>query len=192
MPHGLSISHLASIVERVVDLLIDRAPSPIGTILLVSDGKALRALEFEEHEPRMRQLLRYHYGDYRLTFAADSSGLKDRISDYFAGRFDALDAVPVRTGGTPFQREVWAALRAIPVGTATTYGRLAAKLGRPNASRAVGLANGSNPVSIVVPCHRVIGADGTLTGYGGGLARKRWLLEHEGIRLPGSGARKTA
>ncbi|WP_425449912.1 methylated-DNA--[protein]-cysteine S-methyltransferase [Virgifigura deserti] len=175
-----------------MDLFIDRIPSPIGTILLVSDGEALRALDFEEYEPRMRLLLRRQYGDYHLMPATNPGGLNNRIMDYLAGRFDALDAVPVRTGGTPFQREVWAALRAIPIGSTTTYGRLAAMLGKPAASRAVGLANGSNPVSIVVPCHRVIGADGTLTGYGGGLARKRWLLEHEGVRLPGFGAKRTA
>ena len=173
-------------------LFIDRISSPIGAILLVSDGEALRALEFEDYEPRMHQLLRRHYGTYTLTPTTDPAGFGDRISDYLAGRFDALDAIPVRTGGTPFQRTIWAELRRIPVGTTTTYGRLAAMLGSPNASRAVGLANGSNPISIVVPCHRVIGSNGALAGYGGGLARKRWLLEHEGVRLPGVGMQKTA
>jgi methylated-DNA-[protein]-cysteine S-methyltransferase len=91
----------------------------------------------------------------------------------------AIDAVDVRTGGTDFQRRVWAALRRIPAGTTTSYGRLAAAIGSPSACRAVGLANGANPIGIVVPCHRVIGADKTLTGYGGGIDRKRWLLDHE-------------
>ena len=85
--------------------------------------------------------------------------------------------------GTPFQRAVWAALRRIPAGETLSYGQLAAQIGKPKAVRAVGLANGSNPVGVVVPCHRVIGADGSLTGYGGGLPRKLWLLEHEGARL---------
>jgi methylated-DNA-[protein]-cysteine S-methyltransferase len=93
----------------------------------------------------------------------------------------AIDSLPVKTGGTVFQRSVWAALRTIPTGKTTTYGRLAAGLSRPKAVRAVGMANGANPISIVVPCHRVIGADATLTGYGGGLERKRWLLQHEGV-----------
>ena len=91
----------------------------------------------------------------------------------------ALDQLPVRPGGTEFQRLVWAALRLIPPGTTTTYGQLAARIGRAKASRAVGLANGANPVAIVVPCHRVVGADASLTGYGGGIERKAWLIAHE-------------
>ena len=113
------------------------------------------------------------------TRSAPSSALRA----YLAGRLDALDALPVDAGGTPFQRECWAALRTIPAGTTWSYRQLAAAIGRPAAVRAVGLANGANPVGIVVPCHRVIGADGSLTGYGGGLERKRWLLEHEGVLL---------
>jgi methylated-DNA-[protein]-cysteine S-methyltransferase len=101
------------------------------------------------------------------------------VAAYFAGEMRAFDSIALDPPGTPFQREVWAALRRIPAGTTTTYGRLAAALGRPGASRAVGLANGANPVAIVVPCHRVIGASGALTGYGGGIERKRWLLDHE-------------
>jgi methylated-DNA-[protein]-cysteine S-methyltransferase len=89
----------------------------------------------------------------------------------------------VKTGGSDFQRSVWMALREIRVGTTTSYGRLAQKLGNSNASRAVGLANGANPVGVVLPCHRVIGSDGSLTGYGGGLPRKSWLLAHEGVKL---------
>ena len=110
---------------------------------------------------------------------AGAGAVSAALEAFFAGRLQAIDAVAVHTGGTAFQRRVWAALRAIPAGTTTTYGRLAAALGQPTASRAVGLANGANPVVIVVPCHRVIGADGTLTGYGGGIERKRWLLDHE-------------
>lgn len=105
------------------------------------------------------------------------------MTRYFAGDIDALDGVAVQTNGTEFQRTVWAELRRIPRGTTTTYGELAARIGKPTAARAVGLANGSNPVSIVVPCHRVIGADGSLTGYAGGTARKEWLLRHEGAPL---------
>jgi methylated-DNA-[protein]-cysteine S-methyltransferase len=97
------------------------------------------------------------------------------------GKLDAIDTIPVDTGGTDFQRTVWQALRGIPAGTTLSYGALAAKIGCPRSVRAVGHANGANPISVVIPCHRLIGADGTLTGYGGGLGRKRWLLAHEGV-----------
>jgi methylated-DNA-[protein]-cysteine S-methyltransferase len=163
-----------------MDLLIDRIASPIGTILLVSDGEAVRALDFDDYEDRLAVLLRRHYGTYSLTPATDPGGVRAPLRDYFAGNYAALDRVPVRTAGTPFQRSVWAALRTIPARSAISYGQLAIRLGTPKASRAVGLANGANPVAIIVPCHRVIGADGGLTGYGGGLPRKRWLLDHEG------------
>ena len=103
------------------------------------------------------------------------------LKGYFAGDLDGLKTIKWRVAGTPFQRKVWTALRTIPAGTTTSYGALAAQLDMPKAVRAVGLANGSNPISIVVPCHRVIGANGSLTGYGGGLERKRWLLQHEGV-----------
>ncbi|MGH6915322.1 MAG: methylated-DNA--[protein]-cysteine S-methyltransferase [Geminicoccales bacterium] len=150
-------------------------------MLLVAEGKALRALEFGHDEDELlRQLRRRHGSRGNLTKARDPAGLATRVRAYFAGEVDAFEGVAVRAGGTPFQREVWAALREIPPGETTTYGQLAARLGKPGASRAVGLANGANPVAIAVPCHRVIGADGTLTGYGGGLERKRWLLQHEG------------
>jgi methylated-DNA-[protein]-cysteine S-methyltransferase len=101
------------------------------------------------------------------------------MKNYFAGELGAIDDLPVKTAGTPFQRAVWSALREIPLGATESYGKLAERIGRPTAVRAVGLANGSNPIGIVVPCHRVIGANGSLTGYGGGMERKRWLLEHE-------------
>jgi len=112
------------------------------------------------------------------------------LDAYFAGDLTAIDDVPVATNGTPFQRTVWAALRRIPAGTTTSYGALAASIGYPSAMRAVGLANGANPVAIIVPCHRVIGADHSLTGYGGGLPRKRWLLEHEGFELSNGRVRR--
>jgi O-6-methylguanine DNA methyltransferase len=164
---------------------LERRASPIGTMLVVSDADgAIRALDFDEYEQRMLQLLRLQYGDCTLSDGPAPAGVTRALGAYFDGDFDALASVPIKTGGTAFQRDVWAALRTIPAGTTTSYGKLAAKLGRPKASRAVGLANGSNPISIVVPCHRVIGADGSLTGYGGGLPRKQWLLEHERARSP--------
>ena len=109
------------------------------------------------------------------------------LQRYFAGKLQAIDEIPVQTGGTPFQSNVWRALRTIPAGTTLSYGRMAHQLKCPLAVRAVGFANGSNPISIVIPCHRLIGADGSLTGYGGGLERKRWLLEHEGVEVSASG-----
>ena len=168
--------------------LVDRVPSPIGTLLLVSDGKALRALDFDDHEPRMAHLLERRYGRaVTLTPARDPGGAATLIGAYLAGDLAAVERIPVRTDGTAFQERVWAALRAIPAGETITYGTLAARLGQPTATRAVGLANGANPVAIVVPCHRVIGAGRKLTGYGGGLERKRWLLDHERAALgPGS------
>ncbi len=166
-----------------MNLWLETMDSPIGAIFVVSDGAALRALDFSDHEPRMLLLLRRLYGSFTLAATERATGFADRIQAYFAGDFSALDAIPVATAGTVFQREVWATLRRIPASTTTTYGALAASIGRPKAVRAVGLANGANPVSIVVPCHRVIGANSSLTGYGGGLERKAWLLAHERGRL---------
>lgn len=162
-----------------MDLVVERMTSPVGTIQLVYDGAALRALDFLDYDDRLHRLLRTHYGDYTLAATERRGPYRDAIEAYFAGDLAAIDTVRVETGGTPFQREVWRALRDIPAGRTISYGALARQIGRPAAVRAVGLANGANPVGIVVPCHRVIGADGSLTGYGGGLPRKRWLLDHE-------------
>ena len=167
--------------------------SPLGEMVLVFDSReALRALDWTDHAERQQRLLRLHYGaegvGYRMASAPCPAPLATALAAYFDGQLDALEALPVETNGTPFQRDVWAALRTLPAGTATSYGALAARIGKPAAVRAVGLANGANPVGIVVPCHRVIGANGTLTGYGGGLPRKAWLLAHEGVSQPGTGA----
>jgi len=160
-------------------LLLSHVASPIGMIVLITDGEALRALEFQDHEPRMHRLLRQQYGSYVLTPIRDAGEPRRGIGAYFDGDVAALDRLAVQMAGTEFQRLVWVELRRIPAGTTTTYGQLAARIGRAKASRAVGLANGANPVAIVVPCHRVVGADASLTGYGGGLERKAWLIAHE-------------
>lgn len=161
-------------------LILDRLDTPVGQVLLVVDGDgAVRALDFHDYEPRLRRLLRLHYSAFDLTPGVAPEAVRAAVAAYFAGDPTALDTLDVQTGGTDFQRSVWAALRAIPVGETRTYGQLAAAIGRPSAVRAVGLANGSNPVAVIVPCHRVIGANGALTGYAGGLERKQWLLEHE-------------
>ena len=166
-------------------LFVAHGASPIGAVRFISDGEALRALVFEDHADWLERHLAQHYADCAVVPAHDPAGAATKLAAYFAGALAAIDDIPVRLAGSDFQQSVWAALREIPCGTTTTYGALAKKLGKPpGASRAVGLANGSNPVSIVVPCHRVIGADHTLTGYGGGLPRKQWLLAHERVDLP--------
>lgn len=169
-------------MPEVLQLFIDRIHTPIGELLLVADAAGkLRAVDWSDYEPRMLRLLRLHYGKkgYRLEPAHNPHGLRDAMDRYFAGDVEAINDIPVQTSGTPFQRSVWKELRKIPSGAVVSYGKLAGKIARPTAVRAVGLANGSNPIGVVVPCHRVIGSDGSLTGYGGGLERKRWLLEHE-------------
>jgi len=163
---------------------LDRLNTPIGVALLVTDAEGvLRALDWEDHEPRMRQLLRLQCGQIELKNARAPAALRAALVAYFKGDLDRLDDIPWRVAGTPFQRKVWNALPKIRAGTTLSYGALAAKLGAPRAMRAVGHANGSNPISVVVPCHRLIGADGSLVKYGGGLERKRWLLRHEGVEV---------
>ncbi len=162
-------------------LLLDRLATPIGEALLVTDeAGCLRALDWADRDTSMARLLRLHYGAMKPETGAAPRAVKRCLDRYFGGETGCLTEIAWRTAGTAFQRSVWAGLTTIPAGETLSYGRLAARLGRPSAVRAVGLANASNPISLVVPCHRVIGADGSLTGYGGGLHRKRWLLDHEG------------
>jgi methylated-DNA-[protein]-cysteine S-methyltransferase len=163
---------------------IDRLVTPIGTALLVTDSKGvLRALDWDDHEARMRELLRLQYGAMTLTAARAPAAVRSALSAYFKGDLGRLKDIKWRAAGTPFQRKVWSALPRIPAGSTMSYGALAAKIGSPRAMRAVGHANGSNPLSVVVPCHRLIGANGSLVKYGGGLERKRWLLRHEGVKV---------
>jgi methylated-DNA-[protein]-cysteine S-methyltransferase len=163
---------------------LDRLATPIGIALLVTDADgALRALDWEDYEHRMRELLRLHYGAVDLRKHAAPAAMKAALSDYFDGDLRQLSAIAWRIAGTPFQQKVWTALAKIPAGTTMSYGALAAKIDVPKAIRAVGHANGSNPISVVLPCHRLIGADGSLVKYGGGLERKRWLLRHEGVEI---------
>ena len=167
-----------------MDFTLSRYAAPAFDLLIVSDGDGvLRALDFSDFEERMHRLLARHYGQYHLVEAPAPAAIATALDAYFAGDLKALDALSVATGGSDFQRQVWAALRTIPAGQTSGYGALAARFGNPGAARAVGLANGANPIGIVVPCHRVIGASGTLTGYAGGVERKAWLLRHEGAVL---------
>lgn len=159
------------------ELTYDIAETPIGPLLLVASPRGVRRIEF----PRNGRVVMPEVGLRRD--AERLAGAVAQLHDYFSGvRLDfdfACDAL-----GTAFQHAVWSALRAIPLGETLSYGELARRIGRPNASRAVGAANGANPLPIVVPCHRVIGSDGSLTGFGGGLPTKRWLLEHERRHAP--------
>lgn len=162
---------------------LDRIATPVGEVLLVTDADgAVRAFDFTDYEARMTRLLVRHYGQVRLVEGRAPEPVRAAIAAYFDGDLTALEGLAVKTGGTDFQRAVWAALRTIPAGQAWSYGRLAQAIGKPAAVRAVGLANGANPIGVIVPCHRVVGANGTLTGYAGGLERKRWLLAHERSR----------
>ena len=166
------------------ELILERIPTPIGVALVaVDETGALRAFDFEDYEARLRVLMRRHYGDMGFQQGRTPDAVREAMDRYFAGELDALDGLPWRTNGTLFQRRVWSALTTIPAGETLSYKGLAARIGSPSAMRAVGLANGANPVAVVVPCHRVIGSDGSLTGYGGGLPRKTWLLRHEGARF---------
>ncbi len=163
-------------------LLVDRTRTPIGELILVADGEgSLLAAEWTDHAARLTRALdrQYGAGGYILERRRNPGGLTAAVSAYFAGDLAAIDRLPVAAAGTPFQRRVWKALRRIPCGTTLTYSAMARRIGRPTSVRAVGHANGSNPVSVVVPCHRLVGKDGSLTGYGGGIYRKRWLLAHE-------------
>lgn len=153
--------------------------SSLGKLLMQSDGQVLTGLHFhdEKHAPRLE-------ADWRFdTDLPVFERTRIQLDEYFAGTRRVFD-VPIRPMGTAFQQRVWEVLLRIPYGVTTTYGAMARDLGQPTAMRAVGAANGRNPISIIVPCHRAIGADGTLTGYAGGLHRKRALLELESTTMP--------
>jgi methylated-DNA-[protein]-cysteine S-methyltransferase len=165
-------------MDDATPLYIDHLDTPVGRLAIVVDGDdRLRCVGFTDRHARMERLVAARRG--ALVAKRNPGGLTSPLGAYFEGDLAAIDGLPVAMEGTDFQRRVWAALREIPCGETWSYRDLAAHIGQPKAVRAVGLANGANPVGVVVPCHRVIGADGSLTGYGGGVDRKRWLLEHE-------------
>jgi O-6-methylguanine DNA methyltransferase len=153
--------------------------SPIGRLRIAGDDLGVVSLDFDDFEERMRRLIAARFGEHELYPGTDPIGVLPRLDRYFQERVDTFRDVPVNLRGTPLQTEVWEALRQIPAGETRSYGQLAAALNRPKASRAVGHANSLNPIGIIVPCHRVIGSNGRLTGYAGGLHRKEWLLRHE-------------
>jgi len=186
----LPCTRLAGMTATLV-LTRDQLATPVGTLYVVTDAAGVvRALDWHDFEERMLRLLGLHYRSaFSLQVGTGPSSVRAALGAYFEGDVRALDALPVATSGSVFQREVWAALRRIPVGATWSYRQLAEDIGKPKAVRAVGLANGANPISVIVPCHRVIGAGGALTGYAGGLARKKWLLEHEGVQLSAAASR---
>lgn len=169
-------------MSEPLQFLIDIIPTPIGSMTIVADEQGnLRVALFTEDKAVVGRQLQLHCGKagFNLAQTHNPYSLSAAISRYFAGELNAIDNIPVATGGTPFQRKVWHELCNIPCGSTTSYGELARRIGHPTAVRAVGAATGDNPVALIVPCHRVIGSNGSLTGYGGGIERKRWLLDHE-------------
>lgn len=172
--------------DRPARLIRDVLHSPVAPLQVFTDEDgAVRVLDFDTDSARVRRLLQRYYPGVPIEAGGAPVAVRADMDGYFAGDFAALGRVPWRVVGTDFQQQVWRALIEIPVGETTTYGALAARIGRPAAVRAVGAANGANPVGVVIPCHRVIGSTGAVTGYGGGIARKRWLLAHERA-APGS------
>ena len=163
-----------------MEIHIDELETPIGKIVLGECGGTLCALDFESSAGPVVARLKRRYGEVEISNGSGGSELRERLQAYFDGDLDALTDIAVDPKGTPFQRQVWTALQRIPAGSTASYSDIAAAIGRPTAVRAVGLANARNPIAVVIPCHRVVGRDGSLTGYAGGLERKRWLLEHEG------------
>jgi methylated-DNA-[protein]-cysteine S-methyltransferase len=183
-----------------MDLRLESIESPVGKLLVVTDHRGcVYAIDFVDYRSRMDRLLTRYWGSHRLCGGGSShdrapgggspseaapseaalSEAAQRLQAYFAGSLSAIDSIETCWGGSPFQQKVWRVLRTIPCGETVSYGWIAKELGMPSAARAVGLANGSNPIAIVVPCHRVIGSNRKLTGYAGGLERKQWLLDHE-------------
>jgi methylated-DNA-[protein]-cysteine S-methyltransferase len=178
---GVGLSELA-----FVRFHLSNIASPLDELLLVTDAdERVRALEFADHKARLHRGLREHYGTYELNDTPAPPAIGAALNRYFSGDLTALEAIATLTAGSDLQRRVWRALRRIPAGHTMSYGELARSLGfaDPRAAIDIGAANGANPVNLIVPCHRVIGSNGELKGYAGGVHRKRWLLQHEGVRI---------
>jgi methylated-DNA-[protein]-cysteine S-methyltransferase len=168
-------------IARAEPVALTTIDSPVGDLTIAARGSRVCLLHFGPATPRIRAALAAWYPDAPIQEADDPAGATSVLRRYFAGDLRSLEEVDVDLHGTPFQRRVWLALRSVEAGTTKSYGQLAKEVGAPAAIRAVGAANGANPVAVVLPCHRIIGSNGRLTGYGGGLDRKRWLLDHEGV-----------
>ena len=157
--------------------------TPIGTLHVFARDGALVFIDLRDDEAAARAQVRRRFPDEAIESSGNPGGATPKLRSYFSGQLAALDELKVDPGGTRFQAAVWSALRTVPTGPTVSYGELARRIGAGRSVRAVGAANGANPIPIVIPCHRVIGASGKLTGYGGGLERKAWLLRHEGCQL---------
>jgi methylated-DNA-[protein]-cysteine S-methyltransferase len=157
--------------------------TPIGPLTLAVREGCVCTLHFEDRRRPLSAGFARKDPSVTIRETADPGGFARTLRSYFKGEIDALDDIPVEMEGTPFQQQVWRALRTVRAGHTASYSDIARRIGMPAAVRAVGAANGANPVAVIVPCHRIIGSSGSLTGYGGGLQRKRWLLEHEGVLL---------
>ncbi len=162
-----------------MQLFVERIKTPIGPLLITHDGKALANIAFADREERRAKELARDFADAEVKRVTKPTNFAAALTDYFDGDVRAIDKLPVMAFGTAFQRQCWRALRRVKPGTTRSYGDHARAIGRPDTARAVGAANGFNPISIVVPCHRLVGASGSLIHYGGGLERKRWLIDHE-------------
>lgn len=156
--------------------------SPLGELTVAAHGRGVCLVHFGPASPGLRATLRSWYPDAELEQSPDPGGAVGVLRRYFGGDLASLDEIEVDLNGTTFQKSVWMALRSVKPGSTMSYSQLAKLVGSPAAVRAVGAANGANPVAVVLPCHRIIGSNGSLTGYGGGLHRKRWLLDHEGVK----------
>jgi methylated-DNA-[protein]-cysteine S-methyltransferase len=166
-----------------VSLEIATLESPIGPLTVAAHEGRVCLLHFGAEDDGVRDWIGRWYRGMPVDRVADPAGAGGVLKRYFAGDLGSLDGIAVELNGTAFQRRVWERLRGVRAGTTSSYLRLASDVGASKAVRAVGAANGANPVAIIVPCHRIIGTNGSLTGYGGGLDRKQWLLRHEGVTL---------
>ena len=165
-------------------LSVSRLETPLGEVTLASTPAGLVGLAFENRVDGLWRFLKSRFGSIEPDSADDADPARAELSAYFDGTVGALEKIRTDAGGTEFQSRVWAALRRIPGGRTLSYGELARSIGQPTGFRAVATANATNPVAIVIPCHRVIHADGSISGYGGGVDRKKWLLRHEADNLP--------
>ena len=169
-------------IELVDTITFATTDSPIGKLTVAARGSKVCLVHFGPISQSVRAALTAWYPEAKVEPGDDPGRVVSVLARYFDGELTSLDEVEVELHGTPFQQRVWNALRTVAAGTTTSYAQLAGRVGAPAAVRAVGAANGANPVAVVLPCHRIIGSNGSLTGYGGGLDRKRWLLDHEGVK----------
>jgi methylated-DNA-[protein]-cysteine S-methyltransferase len=171
----------------MTDIALATIDTPVGKLTIAANGSRVCLVHFGDATDRVRSTLASWYPGSTIELAADPAGAATVLRRYFDGDLGSLDEVDVELHGTAFQQRVWMALRTVTAGTTLSYAELAQRVDSPSAVRAVGAANGANPVAVVLPCHRIIGSNGSLTGYGGGLDRKRWLLDHEGVTRSASG-----